>query len=117
VERHFVCAAADLGPGQRRIVQIGRASIGVFNVGGTFYALRNICPHHGAELCLGKAGGTMLPSAPGEWDWQPGHAVVRCPRHRWEFDLRTGRSFTDPDRYRVKAYAVHVDGGDVLVEV
>ncbi len=115
--RHRVCAADELPPGARKIVQVGRASIGVFNVEGSYYALRNICPHHGAQLCLGTAGGTMFPSAPGEWEWHPEHAVVRCPRHRWEFDLQTGRSFTDPGRYRVKAYQVQVVGGDVLVEV
>jgi nitrite reductase/ring-hydroxylating ferredoxin subunit len=117
VAQHRVCAAEEIRPGTSRIVQVGRASIGVFNVGGTYYALRNICPHHGAELCLGTVSGTMFPSPPGQWEWHPEHAVVRCPRHRWEFELATGRSFVEPARYRVKAYDVQVIAGDVMVEI
>ena len=33
---------------------VGGREIGVFNLGGTFYALRNICPHRGAPLCRGR---------------------------------------------------------------
>ena len=33
-------------------------SIGVFNVQGQYYALRNQCPHQGAPLCRGKVSAT-----------------------------------------------------------
>jgi nitrite reductase/ring-hydroxylating ferredoxin subunit len=113
---HRVCAVDELPPGGRKILQVGRASIGVFNVDGAYYAIRNICPHHGAQLCLGTVSGTMLPSDPGCWNYSSGVSVMRCPRHRWEFDLSTGRSLIDPDRYRVKTYAVTAVNGDVLLE-
>ena len=37
----------EIPPGERKIVVPfrGRAGIGVFNVNGSFYAIRNICPH------------------------------------------------------------------------
>jgi nitrite reductase (NADH) small subunit len=114
---HVVCDATELPAGERKIVKIGRASIGVFNVEGELYAVRNICPHHGAELCLGKVSGTMLPSGPGEWDYSDDNVVVRCPRHRWEFDLGNGLSLIDPQKWRVKTYPVRVHDDKVVVEV
>lgn len=41
---------------------------------------------------------------------------MRCSWHGWEFDLRTGKSWCDPRRVRVKNYAVSVEPGTRLVE-
>jgi hypothetical protein len=60
--RHVVCAAADIAPGERRIVEVAGRRIGVFNVGGRVYALHNGCPHKGGELCAGRITGTVLPT-------------------------------------------------------
>ncbi|HEY2440280.1 MAG TPA: Rieske 2Fe-2S domain-containing protein, partial [Solirubrobacteraceae bacterium] len=52
--RSVVVARADeIAPGERKIVQIGSRSIGVFNVAGEYFALRNRCPHQGGPLCQG----------------------------------------------------------------
>ena len=114
---HVVCAVTELPAGERKIVSIGRTSIGVFNIEGELYAIRNICPHHGAELCLGKLSGTMRPSSPGEWDYVDEDMFLRCPRHRWEFDIRTGQSFADPSKWRVKVYPVRIHDEKVVIEV
>ena len=108
---HVVAPAAELPPGSRRIVEVEGRSIGVFNVGGAFYALRNTCPHQGAPLCEGSVQGTALPSRPGEHRWARDGEILRCPWHGWEFDLTTGRSIFNPHRTRVKRYEVTVDPG------
>ena len=59
---HPVCPVAELAPGQRKLITAGRVEIGVFNVNGEFHAYRNICPHAGAPVCVGKISGTTLPS-------------------------------------------------------
>ena len=41
---YAVCRANDLAPGARLIVELGGRSVGVFNIGGQFYALHNRCP-------------------------------------------------------------------------
>ena len=47
--------------GRKLIVPFrGRAGIGVFNVGGTLYALRNICPHNLGPLCTGHVSGRFV---------------------------------------------------------
>jgi len=42
--------------------------------------------------------------------------VIRCPWHGWEFDLRTGQSWCEPSRVRVRKYEVSVEPGATLVE-
>ena len=113
--KYRVGTTAEIGPGQRKIVELNGTSIGVFNVGGTYYALRNRCPHQGAPLCLGSVKGTALPSQPGEYVWAREGEILRCPWHGWEFDLTTGRSVCNPQGVRVRAYDVTVGtqlGGD-----
>jgi nitrite reductase/ring-hydroxylating ferredoxin subunit len=72
-------------------VQIGRESIGVFNVNGTYIAVLNVCPHALGPICRGRVGGTTLPSPPGEWRWGRVGEILACPWHGWEFDLLTGK--------------------------
>jgi len=43
--RHEICPLDQLQPGERKIVQIGKRSIGVFNIHGQLYAIKNSCPH------------------------------------------------------------------------
>lgn len=107
--RHVVCKVSELQPGERKIVEINRRSIGVFNVHGSYYAIRNLCPHQSAPLCRGPITGTTLPSQPGEYIWAKDGEIVRCPWHGWEFDITTGRSIFNPHRMRVKTYEVTVE--------
>jgi nitrite reductase/ring-hydroxylating ferredoxin subunit len=107
--KYVVGSTAEIGPGQRKIVAVNGISIGVFNVNGVYYALRNRCPHQGAPLCLGSVKGTALPSQPGEYLWAREGEILRCPWHGWEFDLTTGRSVCSPQKVRVRAYEVTVD--------
>ena len=108
--------ADELPPGACRIVEVGGRSIGVLNVDGRYHALRNVCPHQGAPLCEGTVSGTMVPSAPHEYVYGLEGRVLRCPWHKFEFDLETGRALHDPERWRVKVYPVAVEDGLVVVE-
>ena len=105
---HVVGAAAEIAPGGRKIVEVAGRSIGVFNVDGTFYALRNVCPHQGAPLCMGSVKGTAEMSRAGEYVWGREGRILRCPWHGWEFDLATGHSVFNPHRTRVRRYEVSV---------
>jgi nitrite reductase/ring-hydroxylating ferredoxin subunit len=107
--RHIIGRVSELPPGERRIVEVEGRSIGVFNVHGQFYALRNRCPHQGAPLCLGAIKGLALPSKPGEYLWGREGEILRCPWHGWEFDITSGRSIFNPHRMRVRTYEVTVE--------
>jgi len=122
--KYVVGRADEIPPGDRKIVNIAGRSIGVFNVDGEYFALRNRCPHQGGALCEGKLWGVLTASKPGDFEYQPSKEVLTCPWHGWEFLLRTGESWCEPARLRVRryevtveTYAVTVEGPHVLVEV
>ena len=105
---HVVATVDEIPPGGRKIVDIAGRSIGVFNIGGEFVAIRNRCPHQGGPLCRGTLVGAVESSSPGVYHYSRAGELIRCPWHRWEFDLRTGRSWFDPARTRVRSYPVTV---------
>lgn len=111
---HVVGHLSELPPGSRKIVDVNGRSIGVFNVDGRLYALRNVCPHQGAPLCLGAVAATAHPSAPGEYLWSDRPNVIVCPWHGWEFELATGKSVFNPHGTRVRAYDVTVESVDTF---
>jgi 3-phenylpropionate/trans-cinnamate dioxygenase ferredoxin subunit len=104
-----ICRVAELPAGERKIVNVDNKSIGVFNVLGKFYALRNICPHQFAPLCEGTITGTTLPSKPGEYHYDREGEIIRCPWHGWEFDITTGKSIFNPHKVKVRSYDVSVE--------
>ena len=104
-----VCLASELPAGSVKIVEVGKLSIGVFNVAGTFYALRNVCPHKLAPLCRGPITGVAEGQRPGQVEFSREGEVVRCPWHGWEFEIKTGRSIFNPHRVRVKTYPVKLE--------
>lgn len=109
--KYVVGTTQDLPEGSRRILTLGGRSVGVFNVGGRYFAVRNRCPHQGAELCLGVLTGHLESHTPGEYRYSRANEMLRCPWHGWEFDLETGESWFDPERVRVRRYPVTVQKG------
>lgn len=121
VRRVVVGAAEEIAPGERRIVTPfrGRAGIGVFNVQGSYHAVRNLCPHKRGPLCTGRVSGRVVAEAPPSsgapsLDVEQEEAILRCPWHLWEFEIVTGRCLVDP-RVRVKTYPVAIEQGQVVV--
>lgn len=109
--RFPVARVDELLPGSRRIVTLAGRSIGVFNVDGSYFALRNRCPHQGASLCEGPVLGFLESDGPGSIVHHDEHKLLQCPWHGWEFDLATGQSYFDPLRTRVRPYLVTVEPG------
>ncbi|MEM8860020.1 MAG: Rieske (2Fe-2S) protein [Chloroflexota bacterium] len=109
MSKHIVATIDEIPLGGRKIVEVKGRSIGIFNINGEFFALRNRCPHAGAELCAGTITGLRLSGKPGEYNWDRPGEIVRCPWHGWEFDIKTGRSWFDPKRVRAKPYRVSVE--------
>ncbi|MEO7600079.1 MAG: Rieske (2Fe-2S) protein [Opitutus sp.] len=112
--KHIIGSAAEIAPGGRKLLVVDGRAIGVFNVGGEFFALRNRCPHQGAALCEGKLGSCITSNAPGSYEMTRTGEILRCPWHGWEFDIRTGQSWFDPKAVRVKSYEVAVVPGNTL---
>ena len=114
--KHVVAAVGDIPPGGRRLVDVNGRAVVVFNLGGEFFALNNRCPHRGGSLAAGKQVALVQSSEPGEYRTSRRGEIIRCPWHSWEFDIRTGQSWCDPQRLRTRRYPVSVEPGAKLVE-
>jgi nitrite reductase/ring-hydroxylating ferredoxin subunit len=109
--KYVVAAVDEIQPGQRKIVDVAGRSIGIFNIDGEFFAIRNRCPHAGAPLCEGVLSGFVLSSVPGEYTYIRKGEIIRCPWHQWEFDVKTGQSWFDPAKTRVRSYEAKIESG------
>ena len=113
--RCVLCKVDEIPAGKRRIFRVGgRGGVGVFNVGGTFYAIRNRCPHKGGPLCRGRLRPHVVGPAVNRYDFEREGEILKCPWHQWEFDLRTGLSLYGP-KVRVQTYPVAVEDDHVVL--
>ena len=112
--KYVVGKVDEIPLGQRKIVEVNGRSIGVFNVHGDFYALRNRCPHQGGPLCQGQISGFATAPVPGRYEYKRKGEILRCPWHGWEFNVKTGQSWCDPEKMRVRSYEVRVESGEQI---
>lgn len=113
--KYVVAAVDEIPPGGRKIVEAAGISIGIFNLSGEFFALRNRCPHQGGPLCQGKLWGVLEAARPGEFSYSRPGEIIGCLWHGWEFDIRTGQSWCEPRRLRARRYPVSVESGATLI--
>lgn len=113
--RYIVGTVDDIPPGSRKVILVNGREIGVFNVNGEFFAVLNRCPHQGGPLCSGRQTGFLVAPTPGDYQLSRPGEVIRCPWHGWEFDLRSGQSWCEPSKVRVRRYDVSVESGETLV--
>lgn len=100
-----------------RIITVGRAEsvpagrgatvklkdgseIALFNIGGTFRAIENFCPHKGYPLADSRVTGNVL----------------ECEWHGWQFDVATGQCFTAP-KCSIESYEVRIEDGWIKIVV
>jgi nitrite reductase/ring-hydroxylating ferredoxin subunit len=114
MSRRVLARADEIPPGTSKIVTTMGRQIGIFNVGGEFFALSNRCPHMGAELCRGMIVGLVQSDGPGQYRVTRQGEFLRCPWHGWEFEIRTGQSWFDPKKVRTRAYKTSVEKGSEL---
>jgi 3-phenylpropionate/trans-cinnamate dioxygenase ferredoxin component len=99
-----VAPADEFPPGSTKLISAGPTlTVGVYNCGGTLYAIEDRCSHDDGPLCEGE--------------WEEDTCRVICPRHGSAFDLATGQPKSLPAYEPVATYAVHVVDGMVKVVV
>jgi nitrite reductase/ring-hydroxylating ferredoxin subunit len=116
MSKHVVAAVRDIPPGGRKLVTVKGRQIAIFNVAGAYFGVLNRCPHQGGSLCEGILTGLVESDEPGEYRMSREGEILRCPWHGWEFDIRTGQSYCEPERIAVKNYAVELQPGARVVE-
>lgn len=98
-----VCPLDDIAPGGTKTVYVEGRMVGVFNVGGTLYAINNRCTHARGPLTEGTVNAE--------------ECSVVCPWHYGKFDLRSGAAIDGVVRKAVDSYRVEVRDGVVYVGV
>ncbi|MFQ5435380.1 MAG: non-heme iron oxygenase ferredoxin subunit [Anaerolineae bacterium] len=71
----------------------------IFNIGGTFYCIADLCTHDDGPLEDGELEGFE----------------VECPRHGARFDVRTGKALCLPAVTAVPRFEVKVEDGFIWV--
>ena len=112
--RTVVARVDDFPLGARRIVEVAGRSIGVLNIDGRYYALRNVCPHHGAPLCEGVVKGTMADSDAHEYSYVRHNEYIVCPWHGYEFSIKTGYH-QGSSRFRLRKAEFTIREGEIYV--
>jgi nitrite reductase (NADH) small subunit/3-phenylpropionate/trans-cinnamate dioxygenase ferredoxin subunit len=78
---------------------VGERLVAVFNRGGEYYAIDDLCPHMGASLGAG---------------YMDEEGVVTCPWHAWRFAVKDG-TWCDNPRIKIDAFEVRVVGDEIQV--
>jgi len=94
-----VAPVNELVPGNRKVVDVDGAMVAVFNLGGDYFAIEDICTHDGGELASGELDGD----------------VIVCPRHGARFSIRTGEVLAPPAYEPVATFPVRVMDGRIQV--
>jgi len=94
-----VAKVGELAPGEWRVVNVEDVPIAVFNLGGEYYAIEDVCTHDGGQL----TGGTIA-----------GDEIV-CPRHGAHFCIRTGEVLSAPAYEPTAKFPVRVERGEIQV--
>lgn len=95
-----VCKTDDIPEGERSYFAFEEETIVVFNVGGKFYAIADVCTHDGGPLEDGDLEGYE----------------IECPRHGARFDIRNGDALSMPAVVPVPCYQTKVEGDTLYVE-
>lgn len=96
-----VSNAAQLMPGQKKLIRAKGKEVALFNIEGTFYAINNICPHSTGPLVEGKVHQT----------------IVTCPWHGAKFDVTTGQCLSGPATTNVATYPVYIENNSIIIEI
>lgn len=93
--------AADVPPGQVRVVEFDGTRYAVCHAEGQFFVVDDTCSHDDGPLGEGSLEG----------------GAVVCPRHGARFDVRTGQVLQMPAAFPIRAYETRVEGGNVQIRI
>lgn len=96
-----VAKVGSIPEGQGASFTIGDRLVAVFNRGGAYHAIDDLCPHMGASL------------GAGELDEQ---GIVTCPWHAWQFNICNG-TWCDNPRLKIDTYPTRVEGDEIQVQL
>jgi apoptosis-inducing factor 3 len=94
-------ALSELSEGGVIGVHVGSTPIALYQLDGVVYATHGICTHAMAILADGFVE----------------DGKIECPLHQALFDIKSGKALCGPATEDLRAYAVKVEGDDVLIDL
>jgi 3-phenylpropionate/trans-cinnamate dioxygenase ferredoxin subunit len=101
VEYVTVAWVGEIPDGEGRAFDLSDLAVGVFNCGGQYFAVGDVCTHAHALLHEGSLDRVRC--------------TIECPLHGAEFDLRTGEVLTPPATEPIATFPVRVTDGEIQV--
>ena len=98
---HFYAIAGveELPSGERLFIEVDGQPIVVFNIGGNFFAIGDVCTHDEGPLGDGRLE----------------NYEIICPRHGAHFDVRSGKAVSFPAVIDTPAYPIRVENGQIEI--
>ena len=87
-----VDTVTNLPQGNVSLIDVNHTEVAVFNIGGAFYAIEDVCTHDGGTLAEGEVQ----------------RFEIECPRHGARFDLRSGRVTAPPACEDINVFQVRI---------
>jgi len=94
-----VCRENALTDGEHIVVDVDNTDVAVFNLGGQFYAIEDVCTHDGTEIASGIREGDE----------------IICPRHGARFCIKTGAVKSAPAYENICSFPVRRQDGKIQV--
>lgn len=94
-----VAAEGAIAEGGHVVAAVDGVMIAVFNLGGEYFAIEDVCTHDGSVI----AGGCVFGDQ------------IECPRHGARFSIRTGEVTAPPAYEPIDTFPVRVSNGMIQV--
>ncbi len=101
IEYVDIAPASELPNGERLFVEIEGKPIVIFNIGGQFFSIADVCSHDDGPVGEGTLD----------------EYKITCPRHGAQFDVRSGKVIAMPAVVDIPAYPVRVVDGMIQLGV
>lgn len=115
MNKYVVAEVDSFAEREIRAVEANGKNLVLLRLGEEFFALADRCPHGGAKLSGGRVSNTVESDEPGDYRVCRQGEMLKCPWHGWEYDVRTGQSWSDPKSTRTRAFAAEsIDGAELV---
>lgn len=117
----IVAKTTDFEDPDRKVFEVGDMEVGVFKLGGEFYAWENRCPHMDGPACQGRIVPETTEAVNDDRtsrgrEFSKTELNVSCPWHGMEFNIRTGRHPTNSD-VRLRSVPLRIEEDDIYLTI
>ena len=91
----------EVSEGEKKMFAVGDKRLALFNVGGVYYCIGDICSHDDGPVAEGECEGYE----------------IECPRHGARFDLRDGSVLSFPAIRGIPSSPVALVGDEITIDI